>query len=239
MNVSIKSLSIFFPAYNDAQSIPRLIKKADATARKITSDYELIVVNDGSADNTQEVLEKLKRKYRRLKIVRHGKNKGYGGALISGFRSSTKEWVFYTDGDGQYDPTELLKLAKKVGPTVDVVNGYKKGRSDAKHRVFLGSLYNKLLHHIYPIPISDIDCDFRLIRNKCMKKIHLNSQSGHICLELVTKLARIGAHFADIPVTHYERKYGRSEFFRVPHLIKTLQDHALFFFQTRLGRSTG
>jgi len=233
----LSSLSIFFPSLNDAQILPELIKKAFTVAKKVSNDFEVIIINDGSSDNTREVLDTLKSKYSFLTIIHHNRNRGYGAALISGFKNSTKDWVFYTDGDGQYDPEELSLLLTKLDEKTDVVNGFKIKRSDKKRRKYLGSAYNKILHKIYDIPISDIDCDFRLIKNSCMKKIALSSTSGLICLELILKLKKINAQFKEIGVNHYPRKYGKSQFFNLSKLFQTFCDHAIFFVHQHLPTS--
>lgn len=229
MSKIVKSLSIFFPALNDVQVLPSLIRKAYRTAKQITPDFEIIIVDDGSKDNTYNMLLKAKKRYRQLKIVRHSKNLGYGTALISGFNHAKKEWVFYTDGDGQYDPNELMKLVEKVNNSVDVVNGCKLSRSDSVVRKKIGNIYNRALHAMYSLPISDIDCDFRLIKRSFLRKVSLKSSSGIICLELILKLKKAGARFAEVNVHHYKRTVGRSEFFNVKNIFKTLIDHVAFY----------
>lgn len=233
----LSNLSIFFPSLNDAQILPELIKKAIFVAKKVTNDFEVIVINDGSTDNTKEVLKALQKKYPFLKTVHHEKNRGYGGALISGFKNSKKDWVFYTDGDGQYDPEELLLLISKLDEKTDVVNGFKIKRSDEKRRKYLGSAYNNMLHKVYDIPISDIDCDFRLIKNSCLQKINLSSTSGFICLELILKLKKMGARFSEVGVNHYPRKYGKSQFFNFAKLFQTFCDHVIFYVHQRFSIS--
>lgn len=225
----LRSISIVFPAYNDSQTIPSLIKKALALGPRISTSFEIIVVNDGSTDSTNAVLTRLATKHTQLTIVQHSRNKGYGAALRSGFQTATKEWVFYTDGDGQYDPDELPALIEKQKEGVDVVNGYKIARADGIVRKIIGYCYNQLLHRIYPISISDIDCDFRLIRTSLLKKVLLTSQSGTICLELILNLQKAGAHFAEAAVHHYPRRHGSSQFFHPSHLIKTFTENLLFF----------
>jgi len=225
----LKSLTIFFPAYNDEKSIPLLVTKAYQIAQHIASSFEVIVVNDGSTDNTHGVLKKLKLTYSDLKVVNHRKNRGYGGALISGFLNSSKEWVFYTDGDGQYDPSEITKLISKVVRHVDVINGYKLERADNFLRKFIGSTYNLILHKLYDLPISDVDCDFRLIKRRFLKKFDFVSTSGMFPLELVLKLHLEGARFTEVGVHHYKRLYGKSKFFSVKHLFKTLIEHIEFY----------
>ncbi len=225
----LKSLTIFFPAYNDEKSIPLLVTKAYQIAQHVASSFEVIVVNDGSTDNTHKVLEKLKLTYSDLKVVNHRKNRGYGGALISGFLNSSKEWVFYTDGDGQYDPSEITKLVNKVVRPVDVINGYKLERGDNFLRKFIGSTYNSVLHKLYDLPISDVDCDFRLIKRRFLKKFDFVSTYGMFPLELVLKLHMEGARFTEVGVHHYKRLYGKSQFFSVKHLFKTLIEHIVFY----------
>ena len=227
--MKIKSLSIFFPAYNDSQSIPGLIQTANSVAGDITNDYEILVINDGSKDDTKNIVEEVQKKYNKLKVINHSKNLGYGAALASGFKNSKKEWIFYTDGDGQYDPKELLLLLKNINPDIDVVNGYKLIRSDNFVRKILGQLYNFSLHMLYRIPISDIDCDFRLIRRSKINNIKLNSSGGSVCLELILKLQKNGARFAEIGVHHYEREYGHSQIFNIKNILKMFFENFNFY----------
>ena len=134
------------------------------------ADYEVIVVNDGSYDNTAAVLEQLRAEYGpRLRVVTHPQNRGYGGALRSGFVAATKEFVFYTDGDGQYDVDELPRLLELVGPDTGLVNGYKLERHDPAHRIWIGKTYNFCARLLFRIRIRDIDCDYRLIRRALLR----------------------------------------------------------------------
>jgi len=215
-------LSVFFPAYNDAPSLPALIGTAFAVLERYVADFEVIVVNDGSADNTGEVLEELCGRYGpRMRVVTHPRNRGYGGALRSGLAAATREFVFYTDGDGQYDVGELPLLLERVRPGVGLVNGYKLERHDPAHRVWIGRVYNFCARFLFRIRIRDIDCDYRLIRRALLDKIQLSSTSGTICVELVRKLELSGCIVAEVGVHHYERKHGRSQFFRLRSLAIT------------------
>jgi len=217
------SLSVFFPAYNDAPSLPGLVEKTFAVLWEQVDDFEVIVVNDGSRDNTAEVLAVLAGKYwPRLRVITHAKNLGYGAALRSGFAAASKELVFYTDGDGQYDVGELPALLEEMTPEVGLVNGYKLERHDPWHRIFIGNVYNRLARLLFRIRIRDIDCDFRLIRRGLLEEIRLNSTSGTICVELVRKLELSPCGVVEVGVHHYPRLHGRSQFFRVRALAKTL-----------------
>jgi glycosyltransferase involved in cell wall biosynthesis len=230
----LKSLSIFFPAYNDENSIDDLVKKAYRAGTNLTEDLEVIVVNDGSNDATEKVLQKLKQQYTSLKIITHKKNQGYGAALRDGFTHTSKEWVFYTDGDGQYDPSEVSKLVDTLSDKIDVVNGYKIKRDDSKVRIIIGKMYNSILQKLYSLPVSDVDCDFRLIRRSFLQKIQLKSDTGVICLELLIKLRYAGARFAEVGVHHYKRKFGHSQFFTFKNLKKTFIDHLFFYFRHKI-----
>ena len=215
-------LTVFFPAFNDAQSLPSLLARTFAVLRGHVADYEVIVVNDGSTDDTAEVLEQLRRQYDPfLRVVTHPVNRGYGAALRSGFAHAQKEFIFYTDGDGQYDPSELVALLEAVTPGIGLVNGFKTARQDPWHRVAIGWLYNQFARRLFRIRLRDIDCDFRLIRSSLLREIGLTSTSGTICVELVRRLEMSGAGVVEIPVQHYPRLHGRSQFFRVRSLAAT------------------
>ena len=223
-------VSVFFPAYNDALSLPALLERTFETLRRIAVNYEVIVVNDGSTDDTAEVLEGLREKYAPLlRIVSHAGNRGYGAALRSGFAAATKDYIFYTDGDGQYDPAELERLLSAVTPGTDLANGYKIERSDPWHRIAIGWLYNRFARWLFRIRLRDIDCDFRLIRRSALDLDSVQSTGGTICVELVRTLEMSGAEIVEVPVHHYPRQYGRSRFFRVRSLTVTfLQLCAVF-----------
>ncbi|MBI5018948.1 glycosyltransferase family 2 protein [Candidatus Gottesmanbacteria bacterium] len=216
------SISVFFPCYNDAKSIGRLVLDAQEILTTLVSDWEIIVVNDGSTDESMMVLEKLRLTVPRLRIINHVKNKGYGAALRSGFAAARKSLVFYTDGDGQYSVKELGILLPLMTGEIDFVNGIKMSRKDPTYRIFLGNWYSLVARWMFWLPIYDVDCDFRLIRRRVLKKMSLFSSSGSICIELVKKAELSGARFRQVSVHHYERKYGSSHFFRIDRLFYTL-----------------
>ena len=216
-----RGLSVFFPAYNDSGTIASMVVNALITARRLTPDYEVIVINDGSRDLTPQILDELARVYPEVKVVHHQKNRGYGGALRSGFETASKEFVFYTDGDAQYDPSEMALLWEKMTDDVDLVNGYKISRSDPWHRIVIGRLYHHTVKTMFGFGVRDVDCDFRLMRRSIFEKIRLEKNSGVICLELMKKVHDAGFRIAEVPVHHYHRAYGRSQFFNFRRIFKT------------------
>ena len=212
------SITAFFPAYNDGGTIGSLVVSTLNTLEELTDDYEVIVVENGSTDYTVEVLEELAERYDRLRVLTHRQSLGYGGALRVGFASAGKDLVFYTDGDAQYDPRELRLLLPQMQPGVDVVNGYKISRSDPLHRKIIGRVYHHIVKLMFGFKLRDVDCDFRLIRRQVFDLIDLESPDGTICLELVKKLQDAGFRFAEVPVHHYHRTYGTSQFFNFRRL---------------------
>lgn len=215
------SITAFFPACNDAGTIASMVVATFKTLQEITDDYEVIVVENGSTDYTVDVLEELAKRYDRLRIFTHREALGYGGALRVGFAKATKDLIFYTDGDAQYDPRELKLLVPAINATIDIVNGWKIDRNDPPHRIIIGRTYNRLVKFLFGLKLRDVDCDFRLIRREVFDIIDLESDSGTICLELVKKLQDGGFRFAEVPVHHFIRTYGKSQFFNFPRLWRT------------------
>jgi glycosyltransferase involved in cell wall biosynthesis len=222
--MSFASISLFLPAFNDEATIGKLASEALAVLDSLTNDYEVIVVNDGSIDSTRRLLDELAKTSPRLRVIHHAHNLGYGGALRSGFRAAVKDLIFYTDGDGQYDVKELTSLVPLMTDEVDVVNGYKIKRKDSLSRAVSGSMYALLARVFFRVPIRDVDCDFRLIRRRALRQITLTSNSGAICVELVHKLCVSGAVFREVPVHHFPRLHGRSQFFKPRRIARTLLD---------------
>lgn len=238
-NKKISSLSIFFPAYNDGGTIPSMVLTAQIAAREITDDYEIIVVNDGSEDHTPIVLAELERQISSLRVIHHPKNRGYGAALRTGFESATKDWVFYTDGDAQYNPLELHLLVDAVREDVDVVNGYKISRNDPFIRVMMGAIYNFGVKFAFGIHLKDVDCDYRLMRRSIFTVIDLESNTGSICVEMIKKTQDAGFRFAEAPVTHYHRQYGISQFFNWQRLLHTARHLLILWWGLVLKKKFG
>jgi glycosyltransferase involved in cell wall biosynthesis len=215
-------LTIFFPAYNDSGTIASLVIRAVNTAKSLTPDFEVIVVNDGSVDATPQILDELARLYPGVvRIVHHPQNRGYGGALRSGFSTAAKDLVFYTDGDAQYDPAEMTLLWERMEADVDWVNGYKISRSDPPHRIVIGRVYHHVVKLLFGFKVRDVDCDFRLIRRRVFDAVRLEKDSGVICLEMMKKFHDAGFRVAEVPVHHYHRAHGKSQFFNFPRIFRT------------------
>jgi len=229
----LQSLSIFFPCYNDEGTIGSLVRLAFRAAEELTDDYEVIVVDDFSADRSRAVLQELAKSNPRLRAVFHDANRGYGGALKSGFAAAQKDFIFYTDGDGQYDVGELPRLAERMREGVDVVNGFKVNRADPWFRRLIGWGYNLAARFAFGLKVRDVDCDFRLLRRSVLEKVKLESDTGIVCVEMMKKIQDAGFRVEEVPVRHFPRLYGRSQFFSLPHLTRSVLALVRFWWQTR------
>jgi glycosyltransferase involved in cell wall biosynthesis len=229
-------LTVFFPAYNDSGTIASMVISAVLAAGRLTPDFEVIVINDGSRDATALVVDELARVYPQVRVIHHSVNRGYGGALRSGFAGATKEWIFYTDGDAQYDPWEMSVLWERRAPGVDLVNGYKISRSDPFHRVVIGRLYHNTVKLLFGLKVRDVDCDFRLMRRAIFDRVTLTKDSGVICLEMMKKITDAGFVIAEAPVHHYHRAYGKSQFFNFRRIARTGVDVLKLWSELVLGR---
>jgi len=227
---------VFFPAYNDSGTIASMVIRSVKAASELTADFEVIVVDDGSADGTAEIADELARTYPQVRAVHHPKNRDYGAALRTGFRSATKELIFYTDGDAQYDPTELSLLWEKMSPDTDLVNGYKISRSDPLHRIIIGRIYHHIVSVLFGIKLRDVDCDFRLMRRTIFDRIDLAKTSGIICVEMMKKIQDAGFRIVEVPVHHFHRTHGKSQFFNFHRLFRTGRDLLLLWYALVIRR---
>ncbi len=220
----LSSLSLFFPCFNDSKTIASLVEQAYAMAPQYARNFEVIVVDDGSTDGSRDVLRGLQSRYADFRVISHEQNKGYGGALASGFKAASHDYVFYTDGDGQYSLEDLSAFVNQALEGAVWVNGYKIKRHDSRLRRALGAAYNQTVKFFLGIKLRDMDCDFRLFQTKLVREVELTFQSGAVCAELVSQLEKRGVTAQELPVRHYARAYGSSQFFNFKSLAQTLRD---------------
>jgi glycosyltransferase involved in cell wall biosynthesis len=215
------SVSAMFPCYNDALTIGSLVDQVYAALTRLVPEVEVIVVNDGSSDSSGDVLDRMAAERDWLRVVHHPQNRGYGQALISGFSAARYEWIFYTDGDAQYDAREAAVVVPLATCNVDIVQGYKVGRGDPWYRKVIGRVYHHVVKLMFGLQVRDTDCDFRLFRRRLFTGASLTSTSGVICVEMMYRFQHAGARFVEAPVHHYFRPHGRSQFFRLPMIARS------------------
>jgi len=210
-----------FPCYNDEPTIGGLVDQVFAALGPLVPTVEVVVVNDGSGDGSAALLDAMASERAWLRVVHHDTNRGYGQALISGFSAARCEWIFYTDGDAQYDAREASDLVPLATADIDVVQGYKISRGDSWYRKVIGRTYHHGVKFLFGLEVRDTDCDFRLFRRNLVTERPLVSSSGVICVEMMYRFQRAGARFVEAPVHHYFRPHGRSQFFRLPAVLRS------------------
>ena len=204
------NLSIFLPFFNEEKNITFVVEDiVDVISKHARiSRYEIIMVNDGSKDSTQKKAEELVKKYPQVRLITHEENKGYGGAVISGIQASQFDYIFYMDGDNQFNIREIDKLLEWI-PEYEVVIGYRAIRQDSFHRKLNALLWNGLMRLVFHLRIRDIDCAFKIIRRDRVSELPLVSHGAMISTELLVRLLRKGVVIKEVPVEHYPRKEGK------------------------------
>ena len=201
------SLTIFFPAYNEEDNVERVTEAALKVARRITDDFEIILVNDGSKDRTGPLADALAARYPQVRAVHNHPNLGYGGALQRGFREATKDWIFYTDGDGQFDFEEIPR-ALELLRDYDIVSAYRLDRQDSVVRKINAFAWTTLVNLLFHINLQDIDCAFKIYPRSFIERIEMRSMGALIDTEMLAKARRLGYSIGQIGVHHYPRLAG-------------------------------
>lgn len=223
----ISELSVFFPTYNEEENIENTVIKARETLQKIAGSWEIIIVNDGSKDNTGKVAGSLWGKDKRIRVVSHDSNRGYGASLKSGFYNSQYSWIVFTDADGQFDFSEIDKFIGKQRETnADLVIGYYLARQVPFYRKVNTFLWESVVFLLFGLKVRDIDCGFKLISKKVIDKIpRLESERGaFISSELLIKANRLGFKIVELGVHHYPRKAGKGTGAKLNVIIKSFVD---------------
>jgi glycosyltransferase involved in cell wall biosynthesis len=203
----LPGISVFLPSHNEEPNVERVVRGFLAELALIADDYEVIVVNDGSLDKTGAIADRLANEDSHVKVVHHQTNRGYGGAVISGIRAATQPYVMLADGDGQFDPKEVARLAAFV-PEYDVVVGKRIHRADPLMRRINGKAWTMLVRVVLGIGISDIDCGFKLFKREFLDGMELRAHGAMISTELMARVAARGAKIKEVGVQHLPRIAG-------------------------------
>ncbi len=201
------SISVFFPCYNEEANVENTTLAALRTFRRLSDDFEVIIVNDGSRDRTGEIAERLASEHPEVRAVHNNPNLGYGGALQRGFREAAKSWVFYTDGDGQFDFEEIDKLLPLLDQ-YDIVSAYRIGRQDPLIRKINAACWTILVDVVFGLWLRDIDCAFKIYPRKLFDEIEMKSMGALIDGEVLARAKRLGYSIGQVPVHHYPRTAG-------------------------------
>lgn len=225
----MSSLSISFPAYNEEANIGQAVKDALRVAARLTDDYQVIVVDDGSADRTAEVVRALERQDPHVQLVEHEVNKGYGAAVFDGLVAGTKEWAFFTDGDLQFLLDELEKLWALRGKG-DLIIGYRAPRQDPFIRKLNGLGWTWLTNVLFGYVSRDVDCAFKLIRRQALDAIapHVSSRGATFSAEFLVRAKKMGFVLREVPVTHLPRQAGSQTGAKISVILRAFKEMALF-----------
>lgn len=229
------SISFFCPAYFDEKNLPILIPKVVKILKKNTSDFDILIIEDGSPDKTKNVADKLALKHKPfIKVIHHKENLGYGAALRKGFNTAKKhDYTFYTDGDNQYDVNEIEKMLPFL-KDYDAVIGFRTKRALTFSRQLQTFFFNWLVRLLFATNIKDINCSMKMVRRRALNSIVLHSSSSFIDAELLIKLRDKGYKIKEVPVGHFPRKFGKASGGSKSVILRTIEEMARFFYKNRL-----
>ncbi len=217
------NISVFFPFYNEEENIEKSVREADRFLLTVASDYEIIIVDDGSSDATAEIAQNLSRENPKVKVIHHKMNMGYGAALRTGFENCKKEYIFFTDGDNQFDIKELSKLLPYVRD-FDIVAGFRAKRRDNFIRRLNAMSWKLLVYFLYGLKIKDVNCAFKIFRREVTENLELKSTWGFINSELLVRAKKLGFTIKQVGVTHYPRQRGKQTGARLRIIFSSLYE---------------
>jgi glycosyltransferase involved in cell wall biosynthesis len=231
----LPGIAVALPAYNEAESLPRTVPPVVAALRQVTDDFEVVVVDDGSRDRTADVVRELSQLYPEVRLVQHPVNLGYGAAVWTGITSGQKEFIFYTDADGQFDITELSRFVPYTGE-YDMIIGYRAPRRDRPKRLVFAFGWKLFVTLLFGYVARDIDCAFKLFRRDVLDHVYVESRGAAFSAELLIKARDRGFRIKELPVTHLPRKAGRSTGDRPDVIIRAFREMIGFWVKSRILR---
>lgn len=227
MNKIIDSISVFFPVVNEEENIKNTVLSAKKVLEEISNQWEIIIVNDGSTDNSLAVSKVLSRNDNRIRVISHLKNRGYGASLTSGFYNSKYPWICFTDADGQFDFSEIKKfISKQKEEKADLVIGYYLGRKVSLFTILTSKIWETIVFILFGMKVKDTDCGFKLISKKVIDTIdRLEAERGaFISSELLIKAKKKGFKIVQVGVKHYPRKKGKGTGRSIKGIVKSFID---------------
>lgn len=233
--MKLDGLSVFFPSFNEAENIETLIINALKIVPSYAQKFELIIINDGSVDNTISKVENLSKLYPQVKLVNHSTNLGYGAALKSGFKAAKYPWLFFTDADLQFDLKELQKFLPFTQDYQAII-GYRKNRAEGQSRIRNAKLFKLFIDLLFRVHVQDIDCAFKLFDTKLIQSLNLKSNGAFLSAELLYQLKKKGTKFKQIAVHHYRRLRGNPTGANLQVIIKAVLDAMKLYLSIKFHR---
>jgi glycosyltransferase involved in cell wall biosynthesis len=230
------TVSVILPAHNEEPNIRRVVECCREVCRKLFSDHEIIVVDDGSADNTAQAVKDISTSDPKIKLAQHPKNRGYGAALRSGFNASKMDWIFFMDADGQFNPEEMTIMLPYLDD-YDMIAGYRIRRSDSAYRRFLGWLFSRSVDLFFGAGLKDVDCAFKFIRGKLLRALTLTTEGALINTEILYQARQKKWRIMEVGVHHYPRMAGEQSGGSSRVITKAIVEYWRLFVRLRSMRS--
>lgn len=225
MAKKLEELSVFFPAYNEEGNIEKTVLDARRILQKVARKWEIIIINDGSRDKTGKISDKLSKDYKNIRVVHHSPNRGYGGALKSGFSAANYEWVAFADSDGQFKFSDIEKFIK-LKDNADLILGIRAERADSIVRKFYTFVWSKFLPRLlFNLKVTDYSCGFKMIKSKVYDRVQpLIGEEKVTQIEMLVKAQRAGFRFAEVEVGHFPRTHGTQTGANIKVVAKSIRD---------------
>jgi glycosyltransferase involved in cell wall biosynthesis len=231
----LSGTSVFLLAHNEEGNIERVVEGFKTELPKLTDDYEIIVIDDGSSDQTGQIADRMASADYHVRVVHHSRNQGYGAAVISGINAASKTYVMLSDGDGQFDPADSGLLAAKARD-YDVVVGCRLNRADSAVRRLNGKAWSVLMRLLFGLPIMDLDCGFKLFRREVLSDLELQAKGAMITTELMAKLAGRGVRIAEVGVHHLPRTAGEQSGNSLRVIVSAFKELFALYWKVRSAR---
>lgn len=231
----LKSLTVFFPVFNEEENIPLLIDSASRIIPQLAEDYELIIIDDGSTDKSLNIAQELTRDKKQWRIIAHPKNLGYGEVLKTGIKAAKKEWLFFTDADLQFNLQELTDFLPYTNQYQAII-GYRVKRAEGFSRSINARLFKTYIDLLFRLHVKDIDCAFKLIKTDLLKNLTLNSGSAFTSSEILYRLKKKKIKFKELPVSHYPRRYGEATGANLKVIIKACYEALMTYLNIKFKK---
>ncbi len=222
------NISLFFPCYNEEDNIETTIKKALNVLRSLTDTFEIIVVDDGSHDQTEKIVKSLIKEEKRIKLIQHPRNRGYGAVLRTGLKNARYDLICFTDADGQFDFSQIKKMLPLINDA-EVVIGYRRKRRDAFHRLVNAKIYGVVIRLFFGLKVRDVDCGFKLFQKKVIDDIEIEARGALASAEILVKIKSKGYRIKEIGVDHFPRFGGKSTGANLRVIFKAAKELFKFF----------
>lgn len=226
----LKSLTIFFPFWNEEKNVEPVVSKAAAIAPEIAEEWEILIIDDGSSDGTLKKAQQLSKEVKNIRVVTHAPNRGYGAALKEGFENAKYEVVVFTDGDGQFDFSEVKKFVEEI-EDADMVIGFRKKRRDTFTRDVLMRMLKIWDFVFFAFWFRDIDCGFKMFKKEALMQIlPLRSEGAMITTEILAKAVRKKLKIKQVEVEHYPRQFGKQTGANLPVIVRAVLESLILWF---------